>query len=477
MNEFDDELIQRRLGSLSHAQLVERLVSLARRDDALRLALLAEAEAGADELDVRKLRKQLTVRLRVSDRTYDRRYARRYAGEVDEALDVVAALLDGGHAAAAVELAEHCMKRLDTALRHLDDSGGYVGVGVDRLKELHHDACVRAGLDPAGLARRLADWALAGDSDWEWFLDSPTRYADVLGDEGLEAFRQRVEPEWQKLPALQPSREPIRASWDSRRFRVTYVREGIARAGGSVDELVSVLAHDLSSPRQFERIADALEARRSGARSARLARTRKQDPRACRASGSAARIVAAYLRDGQVDDAVALAVRAHTHAPSTTTYLELRTAAEALGDWPERRHGALERLRGADRFGGRSSAVRAQLAEGDLDGAWADANEAGCDDGTWLELADASRQNRPDEPAASTGGSSTPPSGERTTPATSGSSTCSRAGARHSTCTTARASSPPTLPGSASSTSAGRDSSPASTEPVSPESEHRYPGR
>ena len=397
MNEFDDELIQRRLGSLSHAQLVERLVSLARRDDALRLALLAEAEAGADELDVRKLRKQLTVRLRVSDRTYDRRYARRYAGEVDEALDVVAALLDGGHAAAAVELAEHCMKRLDTALRHLDDSGGYVGVGVDRLKELHHDACVRAGLDPAGLARRLADWALAGDSDWEWFLDSPTRYADVLGDEGLEAFRQRVEPEWQKLPALQPSREPIRASWDSRRFRVTYVREGIARAGGSVDELVSVLAHDLSSPRQFERIADALE--RAGREREALAWLE----RGSKIHGPAghpvlrARIVAAYLRDGQVDDAVALAVRAHTHAPSTTTYLELRTAAEALGDWPERRPGALERLRGADRFGGRSSAVRAQLAEGDLDGAWADANEAGCDDGTWLELADASRQNRPDD--------------------------------------------------------------------------------
>ena len=172
---------------------------------------------------------------------------------------------------------------------------------------------------------------------------------------------------------------------------------GIARAGGSVDELVSVLAHDLSSPRQFERIADALEgAGREREALAWLERGSKiHGPTGHPVLRT--RIVAAYLRDGQVDDAVALAGRAHTHAPSTTTYLELRTAAEALGDWPERRPGALELLRGADRFGGRSSAVRAQLAEGDLDGAWADANEAGCDDGAWLELADASREHRPDD--------------------------------------------------------------------------------
>ena len=390
---------------------------------------------------------------------------------------MVAALLDGGHAAAAVELAEHCMKRLDgpSASRRFR---GLCRLGVDRLKELHHDACVRAGLDPAGLARRLADWALAGDSDWEWFLDSPTRYADVLGDEGLEAFRQRVEPEWQKLPALQPSREPIRASWDSRRFRVTYVREGIARAGGSVDELVSVLAHDLSSPRQFERIADALEARRSGARSARLARTRKQDPRACRASGSAG-ADRCRLPSGRPG-------RRRRRAGGTCAY------ACALDDdvsrAPDRRRGA-RRLAGASSWRARAPARRRPVRRPVLRRPRAARRRrprrgvGGRERGGLRRrhLAGAGRREPPEPtpttPAASTGGSSTPPSGERTTPATSGSSTCSRAGARHSTCTTARASSPPTLPGSASSTSAGRDSSPASTEPVSPESEHRYPGR
>ena len=46
------------------------------------------------------------------------------------------------------------------------------------------------------------------------------------------------------------------------------------------------------------------------------------------------------------------------------------------------RPAALERLRAGDRFGSRAAVVRAQLGEDDLDGAWSDANEGGCDEGT-----------------------------------------------------------------------------------------------
>ena len=393
----DDELIRRRLATLGHTELVERILALAQRDDALRLALVAEGQAASGELDLKELRKRLTAQLRVTDRSYDRRYARRYANEVDEALDVLAALLDAGRAREVIDLAEHCMKRLDTAARNVDDSDGYLRVEVDRLKELHHAACVGAAPDSRKLAVRLADWALASDSDWEWFLDAPVRYADVLGEDGLDAFRKRIEPEWSKLPALPPARDRFGVRFDGARFTVTYLREGLARAGGSVDELVAVLAHDLSVPRQFERIADVLEE----AGREREALVWLERGNAVHAPAGEprlrARVLAAYLRDGQVDDAVALADRAHTHAPSVTTYLELRTAAEANGDWARRRPSALERLRGADRFGGRGPVVRAQLAEGDLAGAWADAREGGCDEGTWLELADASQERRPDE--------------------------------------------------------------------------------
>ncbi|GIU94960.1 MAG: hypothetical protein KatS3mg012_1417 [Gaiellaceae bacterium] len=291
------------------------------------------------------------------------------------------------------------MKRIDTADRAIDDSGGYVATVADRLKALHHDACLAARPDARALGARLGEWALTDDSDRKWFLHARMRYADVLGDEGLAAFRERVAPEWDALPSLPPTRTPFGRSWDSRRFRVTFLREGLARAGGSVDELVEVLSRDLSSPHQFERIAEALE--QAGREREALAWLERGNRAYAPAGdpGVRSRLLAAYLRDGQVEDALELAARAHAQAPSVRTYAELRAAAEAAGEWPERREEALERLRRADRYGGRSSAVRAQLAEADLDGAWADATVGGCDDATWLELADASREHRPDDAA------------------------------------------------------------------------------
>jgi tetratricopeptide (TPR) repeat protein len=394
---LDDE-ISRYLGTLEHADLVRRLRAIAERDEPLRLALTAEAEAAAGSIDLRRLKKELTVQLQVTDRSYDWRYARRYAVQADAALDVPASLLDGGHAAAVVELAEHCMKRLDTAGRSIDDSGGYLAGPIDRLKSLHHDACLLAERDPRELGTRLADWALSDESNWEWFLDAPTRYADVLGEDGLAAFSARIEPLWQALPPRPPARDRADGAWDPDRSKITYLREGLACAGGSVDELIDVLAHDLSSARQFARIADALEA--AGREREALAWLERGN-QVYSPPGEPelrSRIITAYLRDGQVEDAAALTGAAHESAPTVHTYEELRTVAEARGDWPARRAAALDVLRArGDRYGGRTAVVQAQLREDDLDGAWADADEGGVDDSTWLDLADASRGVRPDD--------------------------------------------------------------------------------
>lgn len=396
----DTEPIRRHLTTLSHDHLVERLLSLAERDPTLRTALLAEARAAEGSLDIRALRKELTAMLRATASWYDRRHAREYAHRIEEVNDLLASLLDGGQADAVVELAEHCMKRLDTAFQRIDDSGGYRLAPLERLKEIHHAACVAAELAPRRLGRRLAELALRSDSDLEWFLDAPGRYADVLGDEGLDAFGEALEPAWSALPPRLPSRERTFEHWDGSRWRITHLRESLARARGSVDELVSVLARDLSSAHQFARIADELEA--AGRQREALSWLERGNA-VHKPAGDPLlqeRIVAAYLRDGQVEDAVELAAGGFEHDPSVRRYELLRSAAEAAGDWAQRRPAALERLREANRSGGRTFAVRAQLAEGDLDGAWTDARAGGCDPATWLELADASRERRPDDAAA-----------------------------------------------------------------------------
>ena len=183
------------LFSLSREQLVSRLLALAERDEIALTALRVEAAAFSGDFDLAAFRKELTARLRISG-FVDRRGAAGYAQRVHGLLDV-----------------------------------------------FHFAACVAARPEPKRLAVRLVELALK--SDWEWFRDAPQRYADVLGEDGLAAYRATLEREWGALPALPPSESPIFGRFDTRRFTVTRLRESLARAGGNVDELVSVLAKDL----------------------------------------------------------------------------------------------------------------------------------------------------------------------------------------------------------------------------------------
>lgn len=332
----------------------------------------------------------------------DWRGARHYAERAHAVLDVLDSLVDGGLAAEVVLLAEHAMKRLDTAMGRIDDSSGYLGSVLERVADIHYDACVAARPDPRKLAVRLVELPLK--SDWEWFLDAPERYAEVLGADGLDAYRARLEREWEALPALGPSPQRMFGHYDGHRSRITFLRLSLARAGGSVDEVVSVLAHDLSSPYDFCKIADELEgASREREALAWLERGLAAFPPAGdrRLRGQAVR---AYRRDGQVEDALALVERAFDADPSASTYGELREVASELPGWNGRRREALDRLRGLENtrrafgmLGGRSDAVRAQLDEGDVGGAWLDAQEGGCTAGLWRELADARRASHPDE--------------------------------------------------------------------------------
>jgi uncharacterized Zn finger protein len=107
--------------------------------------------------------------------------------------------------------------------------------------------------------------------------------------------------------------------------------------------------------------------------------------------------VRAYLRDGQVEDAVQLSRRAFDAEPSSRTYAELRHASAGVDEEQSIRKEALERLRQPGPLGGCSEAVRAQLEEGAVDDAWRDACEEGCTWDLWRRLADARRDEHPED--------------------------------------------------------------------------------
>jgi hypothetical protein len=133
----------------------------------------------------------------------DRRRAVTYAWRVHAVLDVLEQLPGTGRADDIVACAEHVMARLDTAMSSVDDSNGYLDAVISRVQDLHHAACVAARPDPRRFGVRLVEFELK--TDWEWFLDAPERYREVLGDEGLAAYRTRAVALAQRAFDAEPS--------------------------------------------------------------------------------------------------------------------------------------------------------------------------------------------------------------------------------------------------------------------------------
>ena len=393
MSPPSDEEILTYLESLPAAELARRVVRLSKDDRAAWFGLGAEAQAATGVVDVAALRREISAGMRVSG-YLDWRRARDYSRKAEAILGIFEGLLGRGQSAAVVELCEHVIARLDKAMAKIDDSGGHLGYANERVETLHLEACRAARPDPVALGRRLVKISLG--SDWEWFLDGSTLYADVLGEAGLAAYRRALMTAWDALPPLLPG-DRRHGRREENRFIITHLRENLAKQSGDIDELVSVLAHDTSSAYPYYRIAEVLEdAGREREAKLWMERGVQAYPPAGDDSRPRGRLVAAYLRDGQEDDALALVERQLVHAPNATSYAELRRLASDLPGWPARRASALDLLRAADPSS-RNRVVEALLGEDAIEDAWHEAVEGGCGVGNWERLADLRRETHPDD--------------------------------------------------------------------------------
>ena len=373
------------LTSLTKEHLVKELLALAARDPRVYRGLEIAAAALTKTVDVRALKKQLTTDLRVNGMIWGRDVAA-YAQDVDDAIELIEQVLRGGASAAAIELAEHAMARLDTAIGHIDDSGGWVGGSVDRLKRVHLDACRAERPAPRPLVKRML--AMMGSSDWEWFLEAPTRYADVLGDEGLDAFERHYAPLFAAIPPRRPRADHRFQRWAPREFEPAFLMEQIARARGDIDGLVRVLSHDLAQPRRYVLVASALAG--AGRERESIAWLERGIAAFPPAGDQAIRdeLVGHYLRDGAGDDAIELAQRGIAAVASFASY---RLLQQAAGDaFPRLREAALARLSGAE-------LVESLLHDDELEEALAAAKEQGCHQAQWSVLAARLTETRPDE--------------------------------------------------------------------------------
>ncbi len=409
------EQLRAHLGSLSAEDLVDVLLAQAARDDDLRDRLLIDAvKRGADTVDLKSFQRSLNAA--IFDLAESRHGTEYTSGEwaygVNQAIGRLGELLATGQAAAVVSLTEFALDALVEVMERADDSYGYISDLVTDLERLHHDACLVAPPPPVELADTL--FAREVDGHWDVFVDSVSRYADVLGPTGIDRFRELAEERWAAVrPAGPGDRDP--EHWGAN-YRITRVMERLAELAGDVDALAAVKSRDLSMPYDWLEVAEVYaEAGRHGealdwAERGVAAFPDHHDPRLDEF------LCAAYHQAGRHAKAIDLAWRRFESRPDLASYQRLAANATEAGQWLEWRPRAIAVLRrrierppvqtdarpthrrgAAVEPAGAMNLVEVLLWEGDPDGAWDEAVESGVPHRLWMRLAAVREGEHPDD--------------------------------------------------------------------------------
>lgn len=379
----------------------------------LRERLLAEARAARGAAPdrggwLRRIDRAFAVRGFV---TYSE--APSWAAAIDGVIDGLEDLCEAGHNDAAASLAEHAHRRADKAIEHVDDSDGWLSGFSSRLSELHLRACEASRPDPVELAGRLLELELTSELDG--FHRCAARYAEVLGETGLAAFRHGLEPHFKQI-------SPEADRWSGGTFAMEQALVGWALGTGDPDALIEAHSRHRVLPGDVLEIARALDRAGRGDEAVAWARRGLAEwgDRPWQV-GELRDFLARRLRDrGEEQAAVELFWQAFVSSPSLSAYRRLLD--EGAGeDWLARCRGELcsSLTRSASGTGTGTgpgglatpaaafepwppavpeaavALVAILLFEGLVDDAWDVANDYGCRSQTWLTLARAREDSHP----------------------------------------------------------------------------------
>ncbi len=274
-----------------------------------------------------------------------------------------------------VELLErgiaHVVKVIQTKA---DDSSGMVGDLARDLLGLHARACDSGVADPVKLARWMIRFRFA---DQDFFEADPVRYQAALGEVGLAEFRSL-----------------LAAQKDQAGFAARYARERLAVLDGDSGAIVALLGGDLSRPHQFIRVAEAMVELGRDEEAVAWARRGIEDTTGWQPDQLYDLACAAHGRRGEQVQALALRRAQHERTPTSSTYRQLRTAAEVIHAWTVESDAARRVLREHNPAG----LVDALLDDGEDELAWQAASApAGLELGerAWLRLAESRQKTHP----------------------------------------------------------------------------------
>ncbi|MCW5827845.1 MAG: SWIM zinc finger family protein [Deltaproteobacteria bacterium] len=299
-----------------------------------------------------------------------------------------------------VERLESAIKAAEKRLDGIDDSDGQYHPVIDRLEELHLEACRKARPDPVKLAGRLFRMEL--QSGWETFDGALETYREVLGTRRLKEYRKLAEAEWKTLKPIGPGgKDPEQYG---RRARLEQVMLKLAEQEKDWRRKVRILSLDLSMPNRYRKIFElCLE---NGDRDSALEWARRgwEDLPEYRDHEFAVFLCQEYFRRKQAGDALPIAWQMFERHPGLESYRFLKVQADQAKRWTEWRERTWDHLQGktmqqeAQRSrGGRSAEVEILLWEGKPEEAWTIANAGGCYDYLWQQLAENREKPHPDD--------------------------------------------------------------------------------
>ncbi|MFC6840404.1 SWIM zinc finger family protein [Xanthomonas theicola] len=318
--ENSEQRLRHWLATRSPQEMQALMMELADTDRDVRRLLLSRAQlSSAPPQDWRKAVSTLIGRKRFMDHHDSIAYAKRLAS--------LPALLEQARQrdpVAALDLHEYAFKRLVSIYQDCDDSGGHIGQRLHALAQAHPEAAKAAGA--TNLGKRVFELHMLD----EWGLLPPLQeYAALLGSAGI-ALLERA--------ALQTLHANTADS--AKRLAAESLLEDTARCGGSVESMLQWFASRCSSG------WDHLEMTRRCAEHGRERQALDWLERGAKAHPTDPRILTelaqAYTRDGFPEDALELSWKAYLLQPEESTYLALRKAALALGQWERWRERALQ---------------------------------------------------------------------------------------------------------------------------------------
>lgn len=181
---------------------------------------------------------------------YDR--APGWARRLEEVLGQIGPLIGTGSSSAALELLDHFFDRMETALENIDDPDGLAGDVCNKAADLYRQACRSLQGDPEDLAGRL--FRRETESGWDFFSNVCSDYRDILGKEGLSAYKKLAREAWERLPEVNPNRAQ-RDTLSTRRYALKSILDSLAEGEDDLDARIALRTKDLSSSGHYLELA------------------------------------------------------------------------------------------------------------------------------------------------------------------------------------------------------------------------------